>query len=90
VHLLKRVVALAGDVVCLDQRGYSVNGAIIDVVAGVDLSGRPLPPPYRFCGLVPPGEAFVAGHGPSSLDSRYFGPVPLRTLTVAVPLWTYS
>jgi conjugative transfer signal peptidase TraF len=90
VLLLKRVVAVAGDVVCIAGNRYSANGIPLDVIAAADHAGRPLPRPFPFCGVVPPGVVFVAGHGPSSLDSRYFGPVPLSTLTVAVPLWTSS
>jgi conjugative transfer signal peptidase TraF len=90
VLLLKRVVAVAGDVVCIADNRYSANGISLDVIAVADHAGRPLPRPFPFCGVVPPGVVFVAGHGSSSLDSRYFGPVPLSTLTVAVPLWTSS
>ena len=90
VLLLKRVVAVAGDAVCIAGSRYSANGIHLDAIAAADQAGRPLPRPFPFCGVVPPGVVFVAGHGPSSLDSRYFGPVPLSTLTVAVPLWTSS
>jgi conjugative transfer signal peptidase TraF len=88
-RLLKSVVAGAGDVVCLEHQLYSVNGRLISVVATTDQAGRPLPPPYPFCGVVPGGFAFLAAAGTSSLDSRFFGPVPISDLTPAVPLWTY-
>jgi conjugative transfer signal peptidase TraF len=88
-HLLKRVVALPGDHVCTDHRGYVVNDHLVSAVAARDLLGRPLPPPYPFCGTVPPDVAFVAAAGNSSLDSRYFGPVPINDLTPSVPLWTF-
>jgi conjugative transfer signal peptidase TraF len=87
-RLLKRVVATAGDDVCIDAATYKVGSAVISTIAHADLSGRPLLP-ISFCGTVPPGCAFVASPPPSSLDSRYFGPVPLATLTRALPLWTY-
>ena len=86
-HLLKRVVALEGDVVCLTGRRYEVNGVAISQIATVDSIGRRLAV-FHFCGPVPPGMAFVATPVASSLDSRYFGPVPLRALTVARFLWT--
>jgi conjugative transfer signal peptidase TraF len=86
VHLLKRVVALAGDHVCLVTDGYVVNGVVISTIASVDSVGRPLTP-WRFCGVVPPGLAFVATPASTSLDSRYFGPVPVTSLTVARALW---
>ena len=86
-HLLKRVVALEGDHVCLSNDRYWVNGAAISTIAARDSMGRAVPV-FRFCGQVPPGMAFVATAAPSSLDSRYFGPVPTGALTVARPLWT--
>jgi len=87
-RLLKRVVALPGDQVCLSDRKYQVNGVAISTIASVDSLGRALPV-FSFCGDVPQGQAFVATPVPSSLDSRYFGPVPIDALTVARPLWTF-
>jgi conjugative transfer signal peptidase TraF len=86
-HLLKRVVALEGDVVCFSDGHYRVNGVAISRIARGDSLGRPLPM-FDFCGRVASGTAFVATSVSSSLDSRYFGPVPVSTLTVARPLWT--
>jgi conjugative transfer signal peptidase TraF len=86
-HLLKRVVALPGDHVCTENNRYVVGGQFLSVIAAHDQAGRPLKP-FSFCSTVPPGAAFVAAHGESSLDSRYFGPVSLNDLTPAVPLWT--
>lgn len=83
VPVLKRVVALPGDTVCTTTGRYLAAGLDLGPVATAD-AHRPV------CDTVPPGTAFLAGHGPSSLDSRYFGPVPLSTLTVVVPLWTTS
>jgi conjugative transfer signal peptidase TraF len=87
--LLKRVVALPGDRVCLDGETYLVNGRALARVGRADSRGRSLPL-YRFCGEVPRGRAFVATAAPLSFDSRYFGPVDLSTLTVVTPLWTFS
>jgi conjugative transfer signal peptidase TraF len=86
-HLLKRVVALEGDQVCFSDGRYRVNGGAISTIAARDSLGRPLPA-FGFCGRVPRGTAFVATPAPSSLDSRYFGPLPLGALRVARPLWT--
>jgi conjugative transfer signal peptidase TraF len=86
-HLLKRVVALEGDFVCFADGRYRVDGVAISTIAIRDSVGRPLPA-FEFCGRVPAGMAFLATPYPSSLDSRYFGPLPLSTLTVATPLWT--
>jgi conjugative transfer signal peptidase TraF len=87
-RLLKRVVAVEGDHVCLHDRQYRVNGVKISTIAPADSVGRALPV-FSFCGDVPEGMAFVATPVPSSLDSRYFGPVPMDALTVARPLWTF-
>ena len=87
-HLLKRVVALDGDVVCVAHERFVVNGVEISTIARRDSIGRPLPT-FEFCGPVTPGTAVVATPIPSSLDSRYIGPVPLSALTVATPLWTF-
>lgn len=89
VDLMKLVVAGTGDRVCLDGGEYRVNGRSIGSIRPADSLGRSLEP-YRFCGEVPAGEAFLATSAPLSFDSRYFGPVPLSTLTVVTPLWTYS
>jgi conjugative transfer signal peptidase TraF len=86
-HLLKRVVALAGDRVCTDNHRYVVDDQLLSVIASRDRTGRPLTP-FSYCAIVRPGVAFVAADGESSLDSRYFGPVSLEDLTPAVPLWT--
>lgn len=86
-HLLKRVVALEGDIVCFAEGRYRVNGVSISTIARQDSIGRPLPV-FAFCGPVPAGAAFVATPASSSLDSRYFGPVSLSALTAATPLWT--
>ena len=86
-HLLKRVVAVAGDYVCTEGNRYVVGDTLISMIATHDHLGRPLEP-YRYCGTVPSGYAFVAASGESSLDSRYYGPIALGDLTPAVPLWT--
>jgi len=89
VVLMKRVVAGGGDQVCLDGGEYRVNGQLIGAIRTADSLGRRLEA-FRFCGEVPVGQAFLATSAPLSFDSRYFGPVPLATLTVVTPLWTYS
>ncbi len=87
-RLLKTVVALPGDDVCVDDSTFSIGGRVVAAVGQVDSLGRPLEP-SPFCGPVPPGEAFVTTPSALSFDSRYFGPVPISILTVARPLWTF-
>jgi type IV secretory pathway protease TraF len=89
-HLLKRVVAIEGDRVCTAGHRYVINGQLLSLIATHDRAGRPLPDPYPYCDLVRPRTVFVAGDGPASLDSRYFGPVSVQALTTAQPLWTSS
>jgi type IV secretory pathway protease TraF len=86
--LIKQLVGLPGDRVCIRTDGFYVNGVRFGDVALADSRGRPLAP-YRFCGEVPPGQAFAATRAHLSYDSRYFGPVALSSLTPVVPLWTY-
>jgi conjugative transfer signal peptidase TraF len=86
--LIKQLVGLPGDRVCVRPAGLYVNGVRFGDVAAMDSRGRPLVP-YRFCAAVPAGQAFVATTAHLSYDSRYFGPVPLSSLTPVVPVWTY-
>ena len=70
------------------EYSFTANGEYFGPVARYDSAGRDLAP-FRFCGVVPAASAFVATRAPLSFDSRYFGPVPLSSLTMVVPLWTY-
>lgn len=85
VDYVKRVVAVGGETVGMVRGRLYVNG-------------RPVREPYvRRRGaasyptvLVPPGDVFVLGDDrPVSLDSRYFGPVPVRDIVgqVVLGLW---
>jgi len=86
--LLKTVAALPGDRVDIDANSYRVNGREIGAVASLDSAGRPLQP-FLFSATVSAGYAFVATGAPLSFDSRYWGPIPLSSVTVVVPVWTY-
>lgn len=86
--LIKQIVGVPGDHVCIRSDGLFVNGVRLGDVARSDSRGRPLAP-YPFCGVIAPGQAFVATKAPLSYDSRYFGPVPIVSMTVVVPVWTY-
>jgi conjugative transfer signal peptidase TraF len=89
-RLLKQLVAVPGDHVCLDEDSFVVNGTLVSRVTHLDSLGRPLPPAFPYCDTVPQGVGFVATAATTSLDSRFFGPVPLGQLTVAQPIWTQS
>lgn len=87
-RLLKLVVALPGDPVCVAKSTLVVRGESMATVRRTDSLGRRLLP-VSFCRSIPPDYAFVATPGSLSFDSRYFGPVPLSSLTEVRPLWTF-
>jgi conjugative transfer signal peptidase TraF len=87
-RLLKRVVGLPGDRVCVAGSAVFINGRVFAPVLLSDSRGRHLEP-VSFCGPIPPDEVFVATPTPLSFDSRYFGPIPLAALTVVQPVWTF-
>jgi conjugative transfer signal peptidase TraF len=77
--LLKRVVALAGDVVSVSSSGVSINGQPLPNSAPLfdDEAGRPLTMAQLYHFRLGTDQAFLMGVTPTSWDSRYFGPVPL-------------
>jgi conjugative transfer signal peptidase TraF len=90
--LLKRIKALGGDRVSLDDAGVAVNGVRVagTSVLRTDGRGQPIAQVGPGTWLIDP-DAFWAGSTahPQSFDSRYFGPVPLSSIIgVAVPLLT--
>ena len=86
--LSKVVVALPGDDVCTEGGHLRVRGSFVADIRTRDRMGRALSV-YDFCGRLPDGQAWVSTDAAYSFDSRYFGPVPISSLTVEVPLWTY-
>lgn len=89
--LVKPVAAIAGDLVLVGPTGISVNGALLDGTAQLDLdsAGRELrafpPGAHR----VPASRVWLlSGHDARSWDSRYFGPVAVKDVqAVARPVW---
>ena len=77
-RVIKRVVALAGDTVEIASGQAFVNGDSIDdsddvILADDDVSVAEV--------VVPDGYVYVLGDNrPISLDSRFFGPVPLEAV----------
>lgn len=90
--LLKPVVARAGDLVQVSGAGIAVNGHLLPNTAPLraDTKGRPLMPwpPGRY--TVEPGFVWVASsYSRRSFDSRYLGPVAIRSIRDQVrPLLT--
>lgn len=90
IPMLKELLGLAGDEVCVFPDRLEVNGRYVGPVFERDSVGRPLPK-LRGCFEVPPGSFFAASkHLANSFDGRYFGPVPLAELLgEARPVWTF-
>lgn len=88
-YLIKRIVAVAGETVELQQGQLFINGiAQMEPYLGSAWRGSASLPPQ----LVPEGTVFVLGdnRGPyGSFDSRSFGPVPVASLAgrTSVVLW---
>jgi conjugative transfer signal peptidase TraF len=91
--MLKRIAALAGDVVTIDAAGVTVNGQRIPNTEPLDrdLAGRPLPALRLHDYRLQPGEVLpLSDYSPISFDGRYFGPVHKAQIqSVVVPVWTW-
>lgn len=89
VPLVKRLAALAGDVVCAVGGAVFVNGGHVAKRRERDLTGRALPR-WTGCRTLAADEVFLLMAGVSgSFDGRYFGPVRrARIIGKLVPLWT--
>jgi conjugative transfer signal peptidase TraF len=90
--LLKRVVALAGDVVSVSSSGVSINGELLPNSAPLfdDETGRPLTMAQLDHFKLETDQAFLMGVTPTSWDSRYFGPIPLSRCSGSfVPVLTW-
>jgi signal peptidase I len=78
-RIIKRVVALPGDTVQVVSGRAFVNGALTDMPEGVILSDNDASDAEN---VVPAGHVYVLGDNrPVSLDSRFFGPVPLDAIS---------
>lgn len=90
VPLLKRIVALDGDLVCEEEGTVSVDGRRLVQALVADGAGRPMPI-WQGCRPLVAGEFFaLMDRSPYSLDSRYFGPLPTTLiLGKARALWLF-
>ncbi|KRW97469.1 S26 family signal peptidase [Paracoccus sp. MKU1] len=89
VPLLKRVAGLPGTRVCRTGVTITVAGQVLGAARERDRIGRPLPI-WQGCRIVGADEVFLMNReAGDSLDGRYFGPLPLTSVTARiVPLWT--
>jgi conjugative transfer signal peptidase TraF len=88
--LAKPVVAVGGDDVCVREHELIVNGQMAGTVLDVDRAGQPMPR-YLGCDVLAPTQVFLATSNDHSFDSRYFGPVEIKTIRgTLAPLLTFS
>jgi conjugative transfer signal peptidase TraF len=88
VPLLKRVLAVPGQTVCRSGRTVTVDGVAMGEALDRDHLARSLPV-WQGCRIVAGDEIFLMNQqSKDSLDGRYFGPLPVRTIVGrADPLW---
>jgi type IV secretory pathway protease TraF len=87
VHLLKQVVGQAGDTVCWQGEGLTVNGRLLAALPPALTTAEPV----GACRVLDQDEVVVLGSHPQSCDSRTLGPMARRRLLYrVVPLWTWG
>jgi conjugative transfer signal peptidase TraF len=89
--LLKEVVGVPGDHVCVQQNQLSVNGQRLAAL-NTKIVNNPSIPKQAFCGTLSSDEYFVLGRfHPRSYDSRYFGVIQRsKIMGIAKPLLLYD
>lgn len=89
VPIIKRVTAVAGDIVCASGDAISIDGRVVAHRLASDRMGRPLPQ-WEGCEALGAGEVFLLmADAPDSFDGRYFGITGRRDIIGRlVPLWT--
>lgn len=88
VPLLKRVLALPGQTICRARFTIAVDGIEVGKAHAHDRRGRALPD-WQGCEVIAAGNLFLMNRDvPGSLDGRYFGPMPARSVIgIATLLW---
>jgi len=87
VPLLKHVAAVRGQTVCRRDAVVVIDGVTAASAGAADHIGRPLPS-WHGCRVLREREVFVLNSPADSLDSRYFGALPMFSIIGrAVPLW---
>lgn len=89
VPLMKHVAAVSGQRICRRGSTVTVDAVRLGDALDRDRRGRSLPV-WQGCRRVAAGEIFLMNPSvPDSLDGRYFGPIPARTVIgKATPLYT--
>lgn len=91
IPLLKRVGAVAPDLVCIRGSEVDVNGVVRATIQPFDGTHRAMPAEVM-CRRLADAELFLLSDtSAASFDSRYFGPIDgSRVIGIAHPLWTWS
>ena len=88
-HLIKRVIATAGQVVDLRNGHVLVNGQELVEPYTHGLPSAPLTSDFKFPYTVPANDLWVMGDNrTNSGDSRVFGPIPVSEVQ-GHAVWTY-
>jgi conjugative transfer signal peptidase TraF len=89
VPIVKRVAAVAGDVVCASDDALFIDGRLVAHRLASDRMGRSLPR-WEGCETLGADELFLLmANAPDSFDGRYFGVTERRDIIGRlVPLWT--
>jgi len=89
VPLMKHIAALPEQRVCRTGNTVTVDTVPFGDALDRDRRGRPLPV-WQGCRRIADGEIFLMNPDvPDSLDGRYFGPLPARTVIgKATPIYT--
>jgi conjugative transfer signal peptidase TraF len=88
--LIKPVAAISGDRVCRLGSRVWISGHAGVTARAADALDRPLPT-WRGCRILTSTHIFVLSRSRDSFDSRYFGPIHVRSVVgIAVPIWTVS
>jgi conjugative transfer signal peptidase TraF len=85
--LIKPVVAWPGDTVQTSSEGLTINGRLLPhtLTIGRDSQGHTVHPYPSGIYHVQPGQLWVvSAFSPRSFDSRYFGPIPIRSVNMWV------
>jgi conjugative transfer signal peptidase TraF len=90
VPLLKRVAATAPSDVCRIGGAITIDHVAAAVARSVDRFGRRLPT-WSGCHRLSRAEVFLLNADAASLDSRYFGALPVGAIIGrATPVWTWE
>lgn len=86
--LIKHVAALSGTMVCRMGNTIIIGTEVRGRAQTRDRQGRALPT-WQGCQVLDQGEVFLLNEArPDSLDSRYFGPMPVSAIIARLtPLW---